>query len=67
MYEGTSPVGGGLFPARVANVVPQTSAGAFVGSDVTLAAKPLNESGARPPKRLFRSHHESLHQVTVAF
>jgi len=67
MYDGTSPVGGGLLPARVSNVRPQTFAGAVVGSDVTAAAKPLNESGALPPVRRFWSHHESLHQFTLTF
>ncbi len=64
MYEGTSVVGGGLFPGPVLNFVPQTATGVVVGSVVTAPANPLKESGAIPPVRLFRLHHESLHQDT---
>ena len=65
MYEGTALVGGPLFPGEAAKVEPQTFAGVWVGSDVTLSAKPLNDEGADPLVKLFRLDHEASHQVTL--
>ena len=65
MYEGTVVGGLVLFPGGVEKVVPQLSAGFVVGSFVKSAAKPLNESCAVPPERLFKVHQASLHHVTV--
>src|SRR5512147_2256825 len=64
MYEGTLPVGGGLFPGSVVNVVPQTVAGLLAGSVETVPSKPLCEAGPGPPVIEFAFDHESLHQVT---
>lgn len=57
-------VGGGLFPGDVAKVEPQTFAGLWVGSDVTVSAKPLNDAGADPPVNLLRFDQEASHHVT---